>query len=383
MRLFVVAGEASGDLHGGNLLRAIRAIEPGCVFEGFGGERMAAEGMTVLRGLRHLAFMGFVEVAMNLATVMRNFSIAKRAMTDRRPDALLLIDYPGFNLRLARWAGRQGIPVIYYIAPQVWAWKESRIRTMRANIDRLLVILPFEKDYFAKHGMEVDFVGHPLLDALAPDNGGDDLSLAPVERSEIPLMRDPSSPVPPKVIALLPGSRSQEVRRMLPAMLAVRDRFPDHRFVVGMAPGLDGSFYRGLIGSADVGLHADGTRSLLRQAAAALVTSGTATLETALHGVPQLVCYRGNAFSVMLARRLIKVPYIALVNLILDREAVRELIQDDLDPQNLGDELASLLENGGQADLIQQEVIGSLGGPGASARAAGIVVGQVRRFTGR
>lgn len=353
MRLFVVAGEASGDLHGARLLAAIRALEPGCVFEGFGGERMAAEGMTVLRGLRHLAFMGFSEVLKKLPTVLRNFSIAKQAMTERRPDALLLIDYPGFNLRMAKWAKRHGIPVLYYIAPQVWAWKESRIKGMKQHIDRLMVILPFEKDYFAKHGMEVDFVGHPLLDGI---------------RHQISDIRDQ------KVIALLPGSREQEVRTMLPAMLAVRERFPEYRFVVGKAPGLSEDFYRGLIAGVDAEIFTEGTQVLLSMADAALVASGTATLETALMGVPQVVCYRGNGLSVLLARKLIKVPYIALVNLILDRAAVTELIQNDLTPDRITARLQQLLRSRLEAETIRRELFSVLGGAGASERAAQIVV---------
>lgn len=356
MRLFVVAGEASGDLHGANLLRAITALRPDCIFEGFGGERMAAAGMRILRGLDHLAFMGFIEVVRNLPTVMRNFSIAKKAMTQNRPDALLLIDYPGFNLRLAKWAKMQGIPVIYYIAPQVWAWKESRIRGMRRNIDRLLVILPFEKEYFAKHGMEVDFVGHPLLDEIRN------------QRSEIRNQ---------KVIALLPGSREQEVKTMLPAMLEVREQFPEYRFVIGKAPGLDENLYRKLISSENAEIFSGGTQALLGMADAALVTSGTATLETALMDVPQLVCYRGNRLSVLLARRLIKVPYIALVNLILGREAVKELIQDDVNPDNLTEQLRSLLSLPQASHGIQSELLAMLGGTGASERAAQIVVNHV------
>jgi len=398
MRLFVVAGEASGDLHGANLLRAITALEPECTFEGFGGERMAAVGMNVLRGLDHLAFMGFTEVLKNLPTVMRNFSIAKQAMTERRPDALLLIDYPGFNLRLAQWAKKQGIPVLYYIAPQVWAWKESRIKGMKQNIDRLMVILPFEQEYFAKHGMEVDFVGHPLLDTLENgkwkiENGAEETShiqhlpvsssseayrepLVPVKRSAIPRMRDPSSSVPS--IALLPGSREQEVKTMLPAMLAVRKEFSEYRFVIGKAPALNEDFYRKLISDKDTEIFTEGTQALLKMADAALVTSGTATLETALMGVPQLVCYRGNSLSVLLARRLIKVPYIALVNLILHREAVKELIQDDLNPENLAHQLRTLLDSEQTSARIQSELFAVLGGVGASERAARIVVGRLQ-----
>lgn len=381
MRLFVVAGEASGDLHGANLLRAITALEPACVFEGFGGERMAAAGMTVLRGLEHLAFMGFTEVVKNLPTVMRNFSIAKQAMTERRPDALLLIDYPGFNLRLAKWAKKQGIPVLYYIAPQVWAWKESRIKGMRQNIDRLVVILPFEKEYFAKHGMEVDFVGHPLLDTMENvSEAGVNIPRTPVSSSSEayrePLVPRPSSSVPS--IALLPGSREQEVKKMLPAMLAVRAQFPGYRFIVGKAPGLSEDFYRKLISGNDAEIFTEGTQALLSMADAALVTSGTATLETALLGVPQLVCYRGSTISVMLARKLIKVPYIALVNLILGREAVKELIQDDLNPENLAHQLRTLLGAANTSAQIQSELFAVLGGAGASERAARIAVGFVR-----
>jgi lipid-A-disaccharide synthase len=407
MRLFVVAGEASGDLHGANLLRAITALEPACVFEGFGGERMSAAGMNVLRGLDYLAFMGFTEVVKNLPTVMRNFSIAKQAMTERRPDALLLIDYPGFNLRLAKWAKKRGIPVLYYIAPQVWAWKESRIKGMRQNIDRLMVILPFEQEYFAKHGMEVDFVGHPLLDTLENGNrkiedgeadasrhcegsasGGEAISTAdmtipctPVSSSS-EAYREPLDPRPPSLvscIALLPGSREQEVKKMLPAMLAVRAQFPEFRFVIGKAPGLSEDFYRKLVSGNDAEIFTDGTQALLRMADAALVTSGTATLETALLGVPQLVCYRGNSLSVLLARRLIKVPYIALVNLILGREAVKELIQDDLNPENLARQLRTLLASEQTSARIQSELFAVLGGAGASERAARIVVGRLSK----
>ncbi len=406
MRLFVVAGEASGDLHGANLLRAITALEPACVFEGFGGERMSAAGMNVLRGLDHLAFMGFTEVVKNLPTVMRNFSIAKQAMTERRPDALLLIDYPGFNLRLAKWAKKRGIPVLYYIAPQVWAWKESRITGMRQNIDRLMVILPFEKEYFAKHGMEVDFVGHPLLDTLengkwkiedgeadasrnceGSASGGEAISTADVtipstpvssssEAYREPLVPRPSSSAPS--IALLPGSREQEVKKMLPAMLAVRAQFPGYRFIVGKAPGLSEDFYRKLISGNDAEIFTEGTQALLSMADAALVTSGTATLETALLGVPQLVCYRGSTISVMLARKLIKVPYIALVNLILNREAVKELIQDDLNPENLAHQLRTLLGAANTSAQIQSELFAALGGAGASERAARIVVRRLQ-----
>ena len=357
MKLFVIAGEASGDLHGANLLRAIHRISPEITFQGFGGPLMAAQGMSVVRGLDKLAFMGFSEVIRNLPTVMTNFSIAKEAILADRPNALLLIDYPGFNLRLAKWARKQGIPVLYYIAPQAWAWKESRVKAMRTDIHRLMVILPFEKEFFAKHGIQADFVGHPILDTIT---NNDSNHVTPSER----------------IIAILPGSRKQEVKSMLPIMLSVANDFPDYRFVVGKAPGLDAAVYESSLGSSKVVLFEGGTQALLRMADAALVTSGTATLETALFGVPQVVCYRGNALSVMLARKLIKVNYISLANLILNREAVVELIQSDLNADNLQNHLAFLLSPRGkeQAQSLQSELWKVLGGAGASANAARIVV---------
>lgn len=365
MKLFVVAGEASGDLHGANLLHAIRAIDPDITFQGFGGPRMAAAGLTILRGLDKLAFMGFSEVVKNLGTVLQNFSIAKKAILADRPDALLLIDYPGFNLRLAKWAKKQGIPVLYYIAPQAWAWKESRVKAMRRDIDRLMVILPFERDFFAKHGINADFVGHPLLDEIA----NCEYRMPNAEQR--------------KIIALLPGSRAQEVKSMLPAMFAVRKDFSQYSFVIGKAPGLDASLYQNVTGTSDVELFEGGTQALLRMADAALVTSGTATLETALLGVPQLVCYRGNTLSVMLARKLIKVKYISLVNLILDREVVTELIQDDLSRDNITTRLASLLSSDGnqQAQQIKDELWNRLGGAGASANAGRIVIEALKKLS--
>jgi len=395
MKLFVVAGEASGDLHGANLLRAIRHIAPTIRFEGFGGPRMEAEGMTVLRGLDKLAFMGFSEVVMNLGTVMQNFAIAKKAITEQQPDALLLIDYPGFNLRLAKWARKRNIPVLYYIAPQAWAWKESRVNAMRTDIHQLMVILPFEQQFFAKHGIAAHFVGHPLLDVMKEESGKEeyrntkykiqntnsetrnasgqtDVKGEIEERTSHIAYRRSSPPL----IALLPGSRQQEVRTMLPAMLAVRSDFAHCRFVIGKAPGLSASLYKDITVGHDVEVYEGGTQALLQMAHAALVTSGTATLETALLGVPQLVCYRGNALSVMLARKLIKVKYIALANLILDRQAIAELIQDQLNAPNLSAKLHHLLtpQAHTEAQDIKTQLWTKLGGAGASANAARIIV---------
>lgn len=358
MKFFVIAGEASGDMHGANLINAIKKLEPNAEFEGFGGERLEAAGMKLLRPMEKLNFMGFVEVVRNYPTIRENFKICKKALEENKPDALILIDYPGFNLRMAKWAKKRGIRVLFYISPQVWAWKESRVKQMRKNIDRLMVILPFEKEFFAKHGMEVDFVGHPLID-------------------EIEDRRQKSEVKKENIIALLPGSRKQEILHNLHQMVQVQDEFPDYQFVIGKAPGFDVSFYRETFALNKAIVSSEGTYSLLERSKAALVGSGTATLETALMKVPQVVCYKGNAISVAIARKLINVPYISLVNLILDRPAVKELIQGELNPKSIVSELRMILEEGESRNKMLQdydELWSKLGSGGASERAANLIV---------
>ena len=361
MKFFVIAGEASGDMHGANLIKAISKLQPDATFEGFGGERLQTAGMKLLRTMDKLNFMGFVEVVKNFSTVRENFRICKKALAENRPDAIILIDYPGFNLRMAKWAKQHGIRVFYYISPQVWAWKESRVRKMKKYIDRLLVILPFEKEFFAKHGMDVDFVGHPLIDEIESRQ-----QKKQVEKQNI--------------IALLPGSRKQEILHNLHQMVRIQDAFPDYQFVVGRAPGFDVSFYRETFALDRAIVSSEGTYNLLARSKAALVGSGTATLETALMKVPQVVCYKGNPISVAVARRLIKVPYISLVNLILDRPAVRELIQHELNPQSIVSELKKLLEEGSPRKKMLQdyeELWQKLGRIGASERAAQLIVSDL------
>lgn len=361
MKFFVIAGEASGDMHGANLVKAIRRLVPKAQFEGFGGELLQSAGMKLLRPLDKLSFMGFLEVVQNLSTIRQSFSICKKALTENRPDAIILIDYPGFNLRMAKWAKKRGIRVFYYISPQVWAWKEGRVKQMKRNIDRLMVILPFEKEFFAKRGMEVDFVGHPLLDEI--EN----------RRQKADIRKE-------NVIALLPGSREQEIMHILPEMLKVQDHFPDYHFIIGKAPGRTAAFYKTRFNLGNARVYEEGTYKLLARSKAALVASGTATLETGLMQVPQVVCYKASGISVRIARSLIKVPYISLVNLILDKPAVKELIQSDLNTEAMVSELKRLLtdaeaKNAMQSDYTQLWKV--LGGGGASEAAAKLIVGDL------
>ncbi|MCB9193728.1 MAG: lipid-A-disaccharide synthase [Flavobacteriales bacterium] len=358
-RVYIIAGEASGDLHGASLVRALRTAHPEVNVRAWGGDRMAAAGAEVVKHIRDLAFMGFSEVLLNLRTILGNISWCEKDITAWKPDAIVLIDYPGFNLRIATFAKEQGIPVVYYISPQVWAWKKGRVRRIRRDVDHMFVILPFEKDWYAEQGMEVEFVGHPLLDAIA-------------QEGERPLEALPGADGRP-VIALLPGSRRQEIGRMLPVMLQAAADHNDHQVVVAAAPSIPDEVYLQLIGRADVLLLRDRTYDILRHARAALVTSGTATLETALFGVPEVVCYAGGAINVWLARRLIKVPFISLVNLIMGREVVREMIQDDVRADRLRAELDKLLPEGRpRSDMITdlRQLREKLGGAGASARVA-------------
>lgn len=357
MRLYIIAGEASGDLHGANLIRALHDTRSGIECRVWGGDLMKAAGATLVKHYRDLAFMGFVEVLKNLRTILHNLAFCKEDILRFQPDALVLIDYPGFNLRIARWAKEQGINVIYYIAPQLWAWHASRAHAIRRDVDKLLVILPFERAFFQQYNIDAEFVGHPLLDEL--ERLGDKESLSEQPASE--------------QIALLPGSRKQEVRRILPVMLEMTREFPDYHFVIAGAGSLPPEFYQNFLKNyPEVKLLQGQTYSVLRQSQAALVKSGTSTLETALLGVPQVVCYAGNWLSYQIAKRLVKVRYISLVNLIMDRLVVRELIQDDLNRANLRAALAELLQPEKRA-LLQAEYAAlraQLGGGGASMRAA-------------
>lgn len=369
MRYYIIAGEASGDLHGSNLIKEIRKLDTGATIRCWGGDRMQQAGGELVKHYRDLAFMGFIEVVKNLGTILRNLKFCKEDILRFKPDTLILIDYPGFNLRIAEWARAQGLKIIYYISPQVWAWKENRVKKMKLCIDKMLVILPFEKDYFKnKWNWEVEYVGHPLVEVV--DSFG--LEVSGLELGEKP------------VIALLPGSRKQEILKKLPVMLEVSKYFPDHQFVVAKAPGQEDAFYRSLLEPYPrVRSVSDQTYALLKKSSAAMVTSGTATLETALFGVPEVVCYKGSNISYQIARRLIKVKYISLVNLIMDKLVVKELIQDELTVENCKKELNELLNNEERklelkADYTALKYLLSQGGH-ASAKAAKSIVDFLKK----
>jgi len=375
MKYYIIAGEASGDLHGSNLIKELKKLDEAADIRCWGGDLMQQAGAHLVKHYRDLAFMGFAEVVKNLGTILKNLKFCKEDILQFKPDALILIDYPGFNLRIAKWAKQQGLfiegggKVIYYISPQVWAWKENRVKEMKKDIDKMIVIIPFEKDYFKnKWNWNVEYVGHPLAEEI--------------ERHKV---QDTSSKFSGKpIVALLPGSRKQEIAKKLPIMLEVSKFFPGYQFIVAEAPSVEDEFYRNFTKPySNVSAVKNQTYDLLSQAKAAAVTSGTATLETALFGVPEIVCYKGSPISYQIAKRVIKVKYISLVNLIMDRLVVKELIQNDLTVENLRHELHELLTNEKRIAEIKKDYgelkgILSEGGTdsyqGASAKAARLIV---------
>ena len=400
MKYYIIAGEASGDLHGSNLVKELRKLDANANIRCWGGDLMQAAGATLVRHYKELAFMGFVEVLINLRTILKNLSFCKRDILQFKPDVLVLIDYPGFNLRITEWAKQQGIRVVFYISPQVWAWKENRVKKMKQTIDHMMVILPFEKKYFKnKWNWDVEYVGHPLVQVIDEfkkkvDSGemtNDSKKLkgnkvesknenlathySPLTTHTPPLSSVNNQLSSKNIIALLPGSRKQEILKKLPIMLEVSKAFPQSQFVVAKAPGQEDAFYESLLKPyQNVDAVAGKTYYLLAQASAALVTSGTATLETALFGVPEVVCYKGSNISYQIAKRLIKVKYISLVNLIMDKLVVKELIQNDLTVENATRELHNLLEDEDRRKQLSQDyaalkAILSAGG-NASAKAA-------------
>lgn len=358
-KVFLIAGEASGDLHASNLMRELRSQDPSIECRGLGGELMEAQGLHLLKHYREMAFMGFAEVIANLRTILRNIKQTKAWIEEFKPDVLVLIDYPGFNMRIATWAKERGIKVVYYISPQVWAWKEGRVKTLKASVDKMLCILPFEVDFYAKHNMQADFVGHPLLDAVARYEKKEGFREKWGLEAEKPL------------IALLPGSRKQEIERMLPELLNLGKKYPDYQFVLAMAPSQPDEYYSQWTADNPIAAVRD-TYGLLAQSHAAVVTSGTATLETALFNVPQVVCYKGNSISYHIAKRLVKIPYISLVNLVLNREVVKELIQNEFNSSTLEHYFSGLLAGSSRKKMLDDyvELKKKLGGEGASEHAA-------------
>ncbi len=366
MKYYIIAGEASGDLHGSNLIKQLHVKDASAQIKCWGGDLMEAAGAQLVKHYRDLAFMGFAEVIKNLPTILGNLSFCKKDIVQFQPDVLILIDYPGFNLRIAEWAKQQGFQVVYYIAPQVWAWKANRVKKMKQCIDLMLCILPFEKIYFKDQwNWEVQYVGHPLIEVIEQFKATHQFESQPI-------------------VALLPGSRKQEIAKKLPIMLSVAPHFPQFEFVVAKAPGQEDIFYEPfLAGQKNVRVVKDGTYALLMQSSAALVTSGTATLETALFGVPEVVCYKGSNISYQIAKRLVKIKFISLVNLIMDKEIVKELIQDELNTNNLVQELNKLINNTQQQEKLktaytQLYQLLSAGGH-ASENAASLIMGFMKK----
>ncbi len=359
----MVAGEASGDLHGAHLIQALRACDPEAEFRGWGGDLMKAEGMYVLRHYRDTTVMGFAEVLRKLPEILKNVSRCKKDLAAYRPDAIILIDYPGFNLRVAAYAQRLGIKTYYYISPQVWAWKANRVHAIKRRVNRLFVTLPFEKAFYERYDYAVDFVGHPLLDAIE--------NRKPISpRGFTARNRLGDNPL----IALLPGSRRQEIDTILPLLLSVVGDFPNHQFVIAAAPGQKPELYERFL-QPRVAVVADQTYDLLSVSQAALVTSGTATLEAALFDVPEVVCYKTSWFSYAIGKRLVKLKYISLVNLILEQAVVKELIQGELTKKNIRAQLQKILQQPKRARMQNAfaELRRKLGGRGASMRTARLI----------
>lgn len=364
MKYYIIAGEASGDLHASNLMKALLEKDKNAEFRFWGGDLMQQVGGTLVKHYRDLAFMGFLEVAKNLKTILGNIKKCKEDLQNYQPDVLILVDYPGFNLRIAEFAKGLGIKVIYYISPQLWAWKEGRVETIKKYVDEMLVILPFEEDFYKKHQYEAHFVGHPLLDAISG-----------LKEINTEAFKKENGLNDKEIIALLPGSRKQEVEKMLAMMLSVRPFFKEYQFVIAGAPSLPKDFYEKFVDD-DVHFVSNKTYDLLRCSKAALVTSGTATLETALLNIPEIVCYRTSKVSYEIGKRLVKnIKYISLVNLIMDKEVVKELIQKELNTQNLVAELHLILEGENREKILKNYELlrEKLGGKGASNKAAEII----------
>lgn len=367
MNYYLIAGEASGDLHGSNLIKQLHHLDKAGNIRCWGGQLMNDAGATVVKDYKELAFMGFAEVIMNLRTILKNIKFCKQDIAAYRPDILILIDYPGFNIRMAKWAKKQGIKTVYYVSPQIWAWKENRVHTIKKYVDKMLVILPFEKDFYSKWKYKVEYVGHPLVEVI------EDF------KASHPITANKEK----KLIALLPGSRKQEINKKLPVMLEVSKSFPDYTFIVAKAPGQDDDFYQPFLAPyKNVSAVSGKTYELLYDASAALVTSGTATLEAALFGVPEVVCYKGNVLSYEIAKKVIKVKYISLVNLIMNRPVVKELIQQEMTTENCIKELKDLLENDLRKQQLQKDydelkTLLSKGGA-ASSNAAKIIYDFVK-----
>jgi lipid-A-disaccharide synthase len=362
MKYYLVAGEASGDLHGANLIRALKVADPNAEFRYFGGDKMQEEGGTLVKHYSDMAFMGFTEVVLNLNTILRNMKTCKRDILAYQPDALILIDFPGFNLKIAEFAKNKGIKVCYYISPKVWAWNQKRVLRIKKVVDKMFCILPFEVAFYKGWDMEIDYVGNPLLDEITRFTPNPEF----LEQHKLQGK---------KIIALLPGSRKQEIERLLPVMLSTTTQFSEYQFVIAGAPGFEPAYYAQFNGGNAVSLVFGQTYNLLHHAHAAIVASGTATLETALFKVPQVVVYKGGTISIAIARMVVKIKFISLVNLIMDKKVVTELIQEDCNTNLLSSTLGDILEGPVRDRMLldYNALADVMGSPGASERTAELI----------
>ncbi|WP_298892609.1 lipid-A-disaccharide synthase [uncultured Psychroserpens sp.] len=369
MKYYIIAGEASGDLHGSNLMKALQNEDRNADFRFWGGDLMQSVGGTLVKHYKERQFMGFAEVILNLRKILGLIKFCKSDINQYQPDVIIFIDNSGFNLRIAKWAKELDYKTHYYISPQVWASRAGRVEKIKRDIDAMYVILPFEKEFYDTYGYEVNFVGHPLIDAISDREQVDEITF----RKDNNLSKKP-------IIALLPGSRKQEITKMLGVMLSLVDDFKDYQFVIAGAPSQDFSFYKTFIKQDNVAFISNKTYDLLSVSTAALVTSGTATLETALFKVPQVVCYKANAISYQIAKRIITLKYISLVNLIMDREVVTELIQGDLNKKRLKKELIKILDENERIKFFidYYDLEKKLGGKGASQKAAQLIYQNIQ-----
>lgn len=369
-KIYVIAGEPSGDLHASNMMKAILDEDANVDFRFWGGDKMAKiQSNGLVKHIRDLAFMGFVEVLMNIRTILGNIKFCKKDIEEYQPDAIVLVDYPGFNLRIAEWAKERGIKVYYYISPQIWAWKQNRVHKIKKVVDHMFVILPFEQDFYKKFDYNVEYVGHPLLDEISKYN---------FEASKAEFLKENELSDKP-IIAVLPGSRKQEVSKKLPIMVEALKGFDGYQIVVAGAPTLTPEFYASIDSSITIVFNE--TYKLLANSDVAVVTSGTATLETALFKVPEVVCYKGSEISYRIAKRLIKVKYISLVNLIMDREVVKELIQKECNPILIREEVSRLINDKERSQQIEKDYNSLeelLGGGGASKKVAQSLLKTIR-----
>lgn len=376
MKYFLIAGEASGDLHAANLMKAIKEQDQAAEFHYLGGELMAAQGGRLIKHYREMAFMGFIPVLLNIRTIFRNMRIAKDEIKSFSPDVVILVDYPGFNLKIAKYVKEElNIPVHYYISPKIWAWKEYRIKSIKKYVDLMLSILPFEVPFYAKHQYPIKYVGNPTFDEIShfkANSPSADIFLTNNQLSDRP------------IVALLAGSRKQEIKANLPLMLEAAQSFPDYQFVIAGAPGIESSYYETYLKETDARIVYHQTFPLLSVAKAALVTSGTATLETALFNVPQAVCYyqSGGKILYYIVEKILKVRYVSLVNLIVDETVVQELLGYKATAETLRNELSLLLEEGAYRENVllgYQKVLAAIQTPSAPQNAAKEIISALKQ----